>query len=166
MIHKTVKIGKYCCIAKDVLVGKNTIIGNYVEINSGTVIGENCYIGHYSIIDNSILKNNVKLQGQNRIGSRCVLDNDVVMKYQSIITSDAFIEESVFIGVGAVTLGSDIDGDQIPDTVIGKGSYIGGQAIVAPGLKVPSFTILGANSYLRKIEESGTYVGSPAKKAK
>ena len=164
LIHRSVKIGKYCIVDHDVIIGEGTVVGEFVTITKGTKIGKNCFIGHYSIIENSHLKDNVIIQGRVRIGSRCTLDNDVEMKYNSILTSDAHICEKTFIGVGAVTLGSDVDGEQIPGTIIGQRCYIGGHSLITPGLNIPAQTILGANSFLKKILSSGTYVGNPAKK--
>lgn len=165
-IHPSVKKGKYCIIGDDVYIGKNTIIGDFVTITNGTIINRDCYIGHYSILDNCSLEPNVKIQGRVRIGKGCVLEDHVEMKYNAILTENARIGHHSFIGVGAVTLGSDVDGKQIPGTDIGPNSYIGGQALIAPGLKIPNDTIVGANSYLRKVNGAGTYVGNPAKKIK
>lgn len=162
----SIKKGKYCIIDDNVKIGEGTVVGDFVTITKGTIIGKNCFIGHYSIIENSYLKDNVKIQGRVRIGSGCILEKGVEMKYNSILTSDAYIGEKTFIGVGAVTLGSDVDGKQISGTSIGANCYIGGQALVSPGLKIPDDTILGANSFLKKILSSGIYVGNPAKKVK
>lgn len=165
-IHPSVKIGKHCVIDRNVEIGKNTIIGDFVTITKDTIIGEDCYIGHYSILDKCYLETYVKIQGRVRIGKGCVLESCVKMKYNSILTSDAYIGYNTFIGVGAVTLGSDVNGEQIPGTHIGSHCYIGGHALIAPGLKLPSKTIVGANSFLKYLDmdEGGTYVGSPAKK--
>ena len=165
-VLKQFNVGQYCIIDDSVIIGDGTIIGDFVTITKGTVIGENCFIGHYSIIENSHLEDNVRIQGRVRIGSRCRLESGVEMKYNSILTSDAHICKNTFIGVGAVTLGSDVDGKQITGTTIGSNCYIGGQALIAPGLIIAPETILGANSFLRKSEGSGTYVGNPAKKIK
>ncbi len=166
LIHRSVKIGKYCIVDHDVIIGEGTVVGEFVTITKGTKIGKNCFIGHYSIIEDSHLQDNINIQGRVRIGSRCTLENGVKMKYNAILTSDAYIGEDAFIGVGAVTLGSDVDGEQIGGTYIGDRTYIGGQALVAPGLKIPADTILGANSFLKRIISPGTYVGNPAKKVK
>lgn len=165
-IHPSVKIGKHCVIHRDVIIHKNTVIGDFVTITKKTIIGNNCHIGHYSILDECFLSNYVKIQGRVRIGKHCILEEYVEMKYNSILTSDAHIGKDVFIGVGAVTLGSDVDGEQISGTHIGAKCYIGGHALIAPGLKVPSKTIVGANSFLRYVDMDGggTYVGNPAKK--
>ncbi len=165
-IHSSVELGDYCIIDNNAKIGEGTVIGDFVTITKGTVIGKNCFIGHYSIIENSHLKDDVKIQGRVRIGPRCELEPGVEMKYNSILTSDAYIGKNTFIGVGAVTLGSDVDGKQISGTTIGSNCYIGGQALIAPGLIIAPETILGANSFLRKSEGSGTYVGNPAKKIK
>lgn len=166
MIHPSVRIGKHCVISDNVDIGENVVIGNYVEINDKTVIGNDCYIGSYSIIEGAHLFGKVYLQGRNRIGANTIIQQNVMIKYNAILTSNLIVGANVFIGVGAVTLGSDIDGAQISGMEIGDGVYIGGQSIIAPGLKIPAGTIIGANSYLRKCIFKGTYVGSPARKIK
>lgn len=158
------KTGSYCVIEKGVKIGAGTEIGNFVELRKGTRIGKNCYIGSQTIIEGSVLKDNVSIQGMVRIGSRCIIHKEVEIKYQAVLTSDVIVDEGAFIGVNAVTLGSDVDGKQIPGTYIGKKVYLGGHCLVAPGIKIPDGTVIGANSYLREIKETGVYVGTPARK--
>lgn len=164
MIHKSVKIGKYCIISNDVIIGENTVIESFCIIKPNTTIGSNCIIGDFSIIEGCEIKNNVTLQGRNRIGDGCLIHDNVNMKYNAIITSDVEIGDGVFIGVQVVTLGSEPNQIQIPGTYIAPNSYIGGQSIIAPGLRIEEKIILGANSYLREFKGGGTYVGNPAKK--
>ncbi len=157
------KIGKYCIIAEDVEIGEGTIIGNFCELKSGTKIGSNCKIGSYTVIDGAYLMGGVTLQGRNRIGANSVICPNVEIKYNAILTSNVLVGANTFIGVGAITLGSDIERVQIAGTRIGENCYIGGQSLIAPGITIPDNTTLGANSYLRECTESGTYVGNPAK---
>ncbi len=142
-------IGYNCIIAKGTEFGRHTHIGNYVEIEEGVAIGDH-----------------VTIQGRNRIGKNCVIKDHVTIKYGAILTEEVTVFENAFIGVNAVTLGSDTDREQIKGTFIGANCYIGGGAMIAPGLEIPSGTIIGAQSYVREVDGKGTYVGTPAKKIK
>jgi len=166
MIHETVKIGQYCVIGNDVEIAEGVIIGDFVTIKGDTKIGKGCYIGSYSILDSCYLLADIKLQGRNRIGPGSIIENDVEIKYNAILTSHARVGANTFIGVSAITLGSDVERVQVQGTKIGEGCYIGGQALIAPGVVVPDNTVLGANSFLKEVDGPGTYVGSPAKKIK
>lgn len=160
------KQGKNNIIEKGVQIGEGTEIGDMVILRSGTKIGKNCFIGSMSIIEGSELKDNVHIQGRVRIGKGCIIHNNVVIKYDAVLTSYVTVDEGAFIGVKAVTLGSETDRVQIGGTYIGKRVYLCGGSYVSAGLKIPDDTILGCLSFLKTVGKSGTYVGIPAKRIK
>jgi acetyltransferase-like isoleucine patch superfamily enzyme len=48
---------------------------------------------------------------------------------------------------------------------IGNNVFIGSNAVILPGVKIPDNTIVGAGSVvIRSLKQVGTYFGNPAKK--
>ena len=49
--------------------------------------------------------------------------------------------------------------------ILFKNVFIGSNAVILPGVKIPDNTIVGAGSVvIRSIKQPGTYFGNPAKK--
>ena len=98
------KIGRYCGIESDVVVGNNVTIGDYSKIMPRARIG-----------DNVILMDYVKLMPGTKIGNDCKLDdyvntsgyveigNNVRIKRCSMIGQAVKIEDGAWIGSGVST---------------------------------------------------------------
>lgn len=142
------KIGKFCIIEENVTVGNNVEICNYVELKKGTVIGDNCFI------DSKVISS-----GNNRIG------NNVIIRYHAIIAKTVNIMDNVFIAPNVMTIFSKASGEQIPNTTIGSGAFIGTAAVLSAGVKIAPNCIIGEMSLVRKdCNEEALYCGIPAKK--
>ena len=104
-------------------------------------IGEGSFIGAYSILTTNI-----------KIGNHAILNRGNQIGHDTVI-GDYFsaMPSSVVSG----------------DVVIGNNVYLGTNASVKEKISIHSFTTIGMNAAVVKdITESGTYVGTPAKKIK
>lgn len=134
MIHETAIV--------DATIGKNVSIGPFTVIEEGTII-----------------EDNVTIQGHVRIGKNCHIEKGCTIKWGAILTENVNLQQDVFFGTQAVTLGSDV-GITKHGTIIGKGCYIGARAIIFPKVSIINETIIGAGAIIRfPIQAKGTYVG-------
>lgn len=150
MIHSSVKIGQYCIIAEDAIIGEGTEIKSFVEIRPGTVIGKNCYID-----------SGVKFSGNSTIG------DNVTLRYDSIIARGVVIKNNTYVCPRVMTNNLDEGKQQIGGATIGENCFIGTNTVIQHGVEICDNVITGSMSFINKdIKESGTYIGIPAKKIK
>lgn len=94
--------------------------------------------------------------GNSYIGINSVIKRGAVVHLCSFVPHDNIIDECVFISSG-VNLGG--------KTQIGERTFVGLGATVSDSLCVCSDVLIGAGALvLKSIIESGTYIGSPARK--
>lgn len=87
-----------------------------------------------------------------KLGKHCIANSG------SIIEHDNIIEDYVHISVGAKTTGA---------VHVGKSTWVGAGATIINNLSICSDCMIGAGTVvINNIEESGTYVGVPARKVK
>jgi len=147
---KNCKIGNFCVIEEDVIIGDNVDIQNYVLLKKGTVIGNDCYVDSY-----------FRSSGDNEIG------NNVTLRFGSTIARKVFVGDNVFISPNVMTVYSLPDGTKSALTLIKKGAFIGTAAVLGPNVTISEGSIIGANAFVNKdCLEKGIYVGNPARKIK
>jgi len=162
------KIGKFCIIHDDVVVGDNVSIGNYTILHKGTQLGNGTVVGSYCEIGEGVVtQNNVVIQGRIRTGEFCTIEDNVTIKYGTILTSNVLLKKNCFLGPNVITLGSTHKRVTVHGTEIGENTYIGAGSKLGGGVKVGDNIAVGALSFINKdISESGVYVGIPLKKIK
>ncbi len=147
---KNFKIGHHCIIQEGCEVGDDVTIENFVLLKKGTKIGSNVFVDSY-----------VKSSGSNRIGS------NVTLRFNATIAREVTVEDDVFISPNVMTIYSTHEGEKRGGTVIGKGCFIGTNAVLGPSVKIGENTVIGAMAYVAKdCEPNAIYVGIPAKKVK
>lgn len=145
---KNFKIGDFCKIEEDVIVGDDVELQNYVLLKRGTRIGNNVYVDSY-----------FRSSGDNKIG------NNVILRFGSTIARKVTVEDDVFISPNVMTVYSLPDGTMSTGTLIRKGAFIGTAAVLGPNITIGEKTIIGANSYVgRSCDDRCIYAGTPAKK--
>jgi bifunctional UDP-N-acetylglucosamine pyrophosphorylase/glucosamine-1-phosphate N-acetyltransferase len=149
---------------KDVVIKENVVIEGAVYIEDGVKIFENskilgpCYIGKNTIIGNNCIIR------QSHIGADCVVgfNCDVTRSYvgdncwfHSNYIGDSVLEENISMGSGAVLANLRLDDGEISSTgrnklgaMIGKGVRIGVNASIMPGIKIGSYSFIGAGVVL------------------
>lgn len=147
---KNFKIGEYCIIQEGCEVGDNVTIENFVLLKKGTKIGSNVFVDSY-----------VKSSGDNRIGS------NVTLRFNATIAREVVVEDDVFIAPNVMTIFSTHQGVRKGGTTVGKGSFIGTNAVLGPQIQIGENAVVGAMSYVSKdCDANAIYTGIPAKKVR
>ena len=147
---KNFKIGDFCKIEGDVIVGDNVELQNYVLLKKGTRIGNNVYVDSY-----------FRSSGGNKVG------NNVTLRFGATIAREVTIGNDVFIAPNVMTIYSTHKGERVSGTTIGDGAFIGTAAVIGPGVHVGPKVVIGSMAYVgNDCLEEGVYVGIPAKKIK
>ena len=125
---------------------------------------------HPKILDNNLIHKNsiiepsVDLGKSNQFFSNTLLNSKVSIGDNNIVNSGAILEHEVVIGShNHISIGSILCGK----AKIGDSCFLGAGSVVINNIKITDNVIVGANSVvLKNINQSGTYVGNPARKIK
>jgi UDP-2-acetamido-3-amino-2,3-dideoxy-glucuronate N-acetyltransferase len=133
-------------------IGHGTKIWQFVVILKGAVVGENCNICAHSLIEGDVV-----------IGDRVTIKSGV------FVWNGLTIEDDVFVGPN-VSFTNDLFPrskmhlDTFPSTTIKKGASLGANSTILAGLKVGSFSMVGAGAVVvRDVPDYAVVVGNPAK---
>jgi UDP-2-acetamido-3-amino-2,3-dideoxy-glucuronate N-acetyltransferase len=134
-------------------VGNNTKIWHFSHIMARAIIGEKCNIGQNVFIDNMV-----------QIGTGVKIQNNVSVYNGVIIEDDAFLGPSV-VFTNVINPRSFIERkSEFKKTVVEKGSSIGGNATIVCGVRIGSYSLVGAGSVVtRDVPPYAVVVGNPAK---
>ena len=152
---------QYCCIAKDVKLGKNvklskfinlygcsigdnTKIGAFVEIQKNAVLGKNCKVSSHSFICDGV-----------KIGNNCFIGHSVVFindNYPRAVNKSGVLE------------GEKDWADRFVKTAVGRDVAIGSNVTILGGITIGDGSLIGAGSVVTKsIPPGEIWVGNPAK---
>lgn len=133
-------------------IGSGTRIWAFAHVMAGATIGRNCNIGDHCFIE-----------------SGAVIGNDVTIKNGVSVWDKVTIKDGVFVGPNA-TLTNDLwprsrNADwQARETIIEKGATIGANATILCGIRIGSYSMIGAGSVVtREIPDHALFYGNPAK---
>ena len=154
MIHETSEV------SKDAKIGKNVKIWSLSRIREGAVIGNNCIIGSNVYIDHHV-----------KIGSNVKIQNNALIFYKTVIESGVFIGPAVCFTNDKYPRATNLRGElkttkdwKVGKIFVKKGASIGAGSILLPGIKVGSYSMVGAGSVVTKsVPEHALVVGNPAK---
>lgn len=137
---------------QSVHIGSNTNIWQFCVVLSGAVLGNDCNINANVFVENDVL-----------VGNRVTVKSGVQL------WDGIRIEDDVFIGPN-VTFTNDLTprSKQYPSEfrkiLIKKGSSIGANATILPGITIGSYTMVGAASVITKdIPDHALVYGNPGK---
>ena len=132
-------------------IGKNTNIWQFVVVLEKAKIGENCNICSHCFIENEVvIGDRVTIKSGVQIWDGIHLEDDVFIGPNVTFTNDKFPRSKQFI-------------DTYPKTIIKKGSSIGANATILPGLCIGENSFIGAGSVVTKnIPANEIWMGSPA----
>ncbi len=145
--HETAVIDKGCCI------GVGTKIWHFSHVMPKCVIGSNCNIGQNVFIDNNVtIGNGVKIQNNVSVYNSVIIEDDCFlgpsMVFTNVINPRAHIERK----------------HEYKETILGRGSSIGANATIVCGIRIGSFSLVGAGAVVTKeVNDFGLVVGSPAR---
>jgi UDP-2-acetamido-3-amino-2,3-dideoxy-glucuronate N-acetyltransferase len=133
-------------------IGDNTNVWQFCVVLSGAVIGSNCNVCANSLIENDV-----------------IIGDNVTIKSGVQIWDGIYVEDNVFIGPN-VTFTNDkrprskVYPDAYLKTVVKKGSSIGANATILPGITIGENSMVGAGSVVtRNIPDNAIVMGNPAK---
>lgn len=124
-----------------------------IGFNLPVIISNSANVSKYSEIkDGTLIGKNVVINPGVKIGKNCIINTGAIIEH------DCIIGDNVHIAPGVVLSGG---------VKIEKNSLIGTGARIIQEINITKNTLIGAGSTVTKnINESGIYVGSPAKKIK
>lgn len=152
---------QYCCIAKDVKLGKNvklskfinlygcsvgnnTKIGAFVEIQKNASIGKNCKISSHSFICEGVT-----------IGDNCFVGHSVVFindNYPRAVNAEGVLEKE-----------KDWT-NRLVKTRLGNNVAVGSNVTILGGIHIGDDALIGAGSVVTKDVPAGEiWVGNPAR---
>lgn len=133
-------------------IGEDTKIWQFCVVLGGAVIGKNCNINAQVLIENDV-----------------IIGDNVTIKSGVQIWDGTRIENNVFIGPNA-TFTNDLlpRSKQYPDAFSGitlkKGSSIGANSTLLPGITIGEQAMVGAGAVVTKdVPDYAIVVGNPAK---
>lgn len=152
VIGKNVKIGDFSKIIGPCYIGDNTVIGDYAMVRDSH-IGAHSLIGGYSEVARSYLGEGVMLH-RNYVGDS-VLDNNVLMGAGTVTANFRFDQKPIksFVKKNAVDTNHTKLG-----TVVGKGSKIGVNSTLLPGIKIGKNTFIAPHSLLQEDIEDNIFL--------
>lgn len=160
-VAASARIGTRSNIHPNAVVGEDAVIGDHCEIGPGVVIGDGCVLG-----DNVVLDANVVLYHDVRLGS------DIHVQAGTVLGADGFGYRTVNGGherlphVGSVEICDDvqigalstIDRAKAGDTVIGRGTRIDNQVVVAHNCQIGEHNLLVSQTGIAGSSSTGCYV--------
>ena len=133
-------------------IGDNTNVWQFCVVLPGAIIGSNCNVCANALIENDV-----------------IIGDNVTIKSGVQIWDGIYIEDNVFIGPN-VTFTNDkrprskVYPDEYLKTVVKKGSSIGANATILPGITIGENSMVGAGSVVtRNIPDNAIVMGNPAK---
>ena len=152
---KNFKLGEFCVIEEDVVVGDDVKLGHHVMLKKGTRFGNSVDFADYCVTTGA-----------------CWVGNNTAFRTGAILSKSVIVEDNVFYGPGVVTNHTKHVPHMRPNmrkeqliTNIGFGAIIGTQASIVAGITICPLAIIGGGGVVVKdLVEDGVYVGNPVKK--
>lgn len=116
-----------------------------------TIISPLAYVSEHSTVGSgTIVMHHAVINANAAIGENNILNTKSLVEHDAIVGNNCHISTSSVIN-GTVKVGDNV--------------YFGSNATAINNIEIPSDTIIGASTVvIKSIEQSGTYVGNPAKR--
>ena len=160
-VAPTAQLGPDCNVLPGAVIGEGVTIGARCDIHPGVVIGEGCRIG-----DDVVIHANAVLYRDVRIGCRVIIHATAVIgadgfgyrfeggRFQPIPhTGTVVLEDDVEIGAGTT-----VDRAMIGATVIGEGTKLDNQVMIAHNCVLGKHNVFAAQVGLAGSATTGDYV--------
>jgi len=190
-IYGNSKIGEGSFVAENVIIGypgKNEahlLLEGKFELVEGSIIGRGCILRdfgviysqaqlgagvktghHYMVREHSVVGENTLIGSGVIIEDHCTIGSDVMIQSNVYIPTNSIIEERVFLGPNVVLTNDKrmARGDcKLEGAIIKKGTRIGANATILPGIIIGRDSIVGAGSVVTKnVPDNEIVVGVPA----
>jgi bifunctional UDP-N-acetylglucosamine pyrophosphorylase/glucosamine-1-phosphate N-acetyltransferase len=122
-------------------IGQDTVIEPFVYIHGEVKIGCDCRIGPFAFLRHgTVIGNDVVLGVFTELKNTSLADG-VRARHHSYL-GDAMIGRNVNVGAGSIT--ANFDGENVNQTTVGDGCYIGSGAVLIAPLVLPAGANVGA----------------------
>ena len=134
-------------------IGKGTKIWHFSHLMTGSEIGENCNIGQNVVISPGVkLGKNVKVQNNVSIYTGVICEDDVFLGPSMVFTNIINPRSAI------------IRKDSYITTIVEKGASIGANSTILCGIKIGTFSFIGAGAVVTKdVKPYSLVVGNPAR---
>jgi len=153
------EIGKGSTIRQGCVIYSPAKIGVGVEFGHNVVVRERVTIG-----DRTLVGTGVVIDGESNIGRNVSMQTGVYISRRSRIA------DYVFLGPRCILLNDKymkLKKPKLVGPIIGKGSAIGGNVTLMPGVRVGRMAVVGSGALVTgSVPDKTVYVGVPAKKLK
>ena len=138
-------------ICESEAIGLNTRVWAFSHILSGAVIGQDCNICDHVFIENDVI-----------VGDRVTIKSGVQLWDGIRIADDVFIGPNVTFTNDKFPRSRQWQ-KEVPITIVGKGSSIGGNATILPGITIGENSMVGAGAVVTKnVPANAIVYGNPA----
>lgn len=140
-------------IDEGVTIGSGTKIWHFSHILENTHIGKNCSLGQNVVVGPNVhIGNNCKVQNNVSLYDGVHLEDDVFLGpscvFTNVINPRSFIERKT----------------EFKKTLIQQGASIGANATIICGVKIGSYSMVGAGAVVTKdVQPYTVVIGNPAK---
>jgi bifunctional UDP-N-acetylglucosamine pyrophosphorylase/glucosamine-1-phosphate N-acetyltransferase len=124
-------IEPFVYIHGEVKIGRDCRIGPFAFLRHGTVVGDDVVLGVFTEVKNATLADGVRARHHSYLG-------------------DALIGRDVNVGAGSIT--ANFDGEQVNQTTVGDGCYIGSGAVLVAPLVLKAGANIGAGMLVSQKE--------------
>ncbi|MDO8497223.1 MAG: sugar phosphate nucleotidyltransferase [bacterium] len=169
-IDPSAKISEKAIIVQPVVIGKNVKVGDFTKIVGPCYIGENTIIGDYAMVRDSHIGAHSLIGGYSEV-ARSYLGEGVMLHRNYV--GDSVLDDNVLMGAGAVTANFRFDQKNVKSlvrknvvdtehtklgTIIGKGSKIGVNSTILPGVKIGKNTFITPHSLIQEDIEDNVFL--------
>ncbi len=135
------------------VIGEGTRIWHFTHIMPKAIIGKNCNIGQNVFIDNNV-----------KIGNGVKIQNNVSVYNSVEIEDDCFLGPSM-VFTNVVNPRANIERKhEYKKTFLGRGCSIGANATIICGIRIGSFSFVGAGAVVTKeVNDFALVVGNPSR---
>ena len=133
-------------------IGYNTRIWQFCVVLPNAKIGNNCNICAQVLIENDvIIGDNVTVKSGVQLWDGLRIENDVFIGPNVTFTNDKFPRSKHYP-------------DSFPQTILRKGSSIGGGAVILPNIFIGEAAMVGAGAVVtRSVPDRAVVIGNPAR---